>query len=436
MTTLEGAIALGASTLTRVVGHGADDAEALRARARVLDTVTHPAVARPLEVRHDPSGEVIATWARVDGVDLETVLRLRGALSAGECVWVGTAVALALASLHKSGLAHGDVSPANIMIGTSVTLVDTLAGAMPGESGTPGYAAPERALGASAPSDVYSLGRILREAVRPEDAELIGAWVDPLLHPDPGVRPTAAMTARALPACAPAMRVDVPAVDVAHTVRAVARPDAPMTVRKPEARWWRWRRAAMRISALLTVVAAVAAGSLWAARTWGPLAPQPVVVNVDPSMPIPAWAAISPADGARDLVERRFAAVSAGDADALRATVSEGSPAATDLEPLAGALESGQMSVAGLTAAVEAVTVLAQTGSEATVEVSTVIGPHTVSDGSGARAFASYVERVEMDVRWSRETGWVAVRVRVMETQLLDGDGRDESEGAEVSPQR
>jgi transcriptional regulator with GAF, ATPase, and Fis domain len=173
------------------------------------------------------------TWT--EGVPLD----VRGAKKSSDAerrtlaALVAHGVGRGLDELHRSGVRHGDVKPANILLRGSrpavdrardrgATLVDldlatniaesTLAG------GTPRYLAPElRAGEAPTPaSDLHALGLVLAEVLSPEladerdldgarivahlrgastESQNIAAWIASLVAPAPGARPSAAWIA-------------------------------------------------------------------------------------------------------------------------------------------------------------------------------------------------------------------------------------------------
>ncbi len=87
-------------------------------------------------------------------------------------LWLVRQICQALAAVHAAGWTHGDVKPANVVVGGNghVTLIDLAFASRGPQSesvpfrGTPRYAAPELLVNASAvspASDVYAAGRIL-----------------------------------------------------------------------------------------------------------------------------------------------------------------------------------------------------------------------------------------------------------------------------------
>ncbi len=161
----------------------------------------HPAVAaiRALGVDHHETVWLVTDL--VDGPNLAERVRAGAGLDAEECDRVFRAVLGALAGAHAVGVVHGDVSPANVVLGRSgPVLVDFGVGGLDLGRGdrarTPVAAAPERLRGGrpTAASDVYSAAATVRWATQPDAVVVLGlervlqACVDPL----PARRPTAA----------------------------------------------------------------------------------------------------------------------------------------------------------------------------------------------------------------------------------------------------
>jgi serine/threonine protein kinase len=96
------------------------EAEAFRARviaeARALCQVEHPAIVRFYALPTDDEGGVMGlAMEYVDGVPLDRRLAERGRLTPADALAVGTAIASALSAIHRAGLVHRDVKPANLV---------------------------------------------------------------------------------------------------------------------------------------------------------------------------------------------------------------------------------------------------------------------------------------------------------------------------------
>ncbi len=188
--------------------------ERFHAEARVTATLAHPGVPPVYDLGELPDGRPYFLMAEVSGQSLDQAgprlpLRRKVDVFARLCEPVAFA--------HQRGILHGDLKPANVMIGAfgEVQLVDW--GSASVNEGTPAYLAPERARGApaSVATDVYSLGALLLElltGIPPfaglEEAEILDAlragelppcegelpgelreWVEAATHPDPQERP-------------------------------------------------------------------------------------------------------------------------------------------------------------------------------------------------------------------------------------------------------
>jgi serine/threonine protein kinase len=116
----------------------------------------------------------------------------------------------ALASVHRAGIAHLDLKPANVLLThDGPRLIDfgiaaELGVVPPDRSGSKGYMAPERLAGvaADAASDVFALGATLAYACSGCPAELQGVIKD-CMRPDASTRPTLAELTDRLAAIAP-----------------------------------------------------------------------------------------------------------------------------------------------------------------------------------------------------------------------------------------
>ena len=118
----------------------------------------------------------------LEGMDLETLVERFGPLSTGRIVHILRQVCESLGEAHAIGLVHRDIKPANIHLGrvglyhdfvkvldfglvkevSSIGSDDSMSTTIPGQMalGTPGYMAPEMALGdrVDGRADIYALG--------------------------------------------------------------------------------------------------------------------------------------------------------------------------------------------------------------------------------------------------------------------------------------
>ena len=99
-----------------------------------------------------PAGGWFAALDLIDGPDLHRVLADRGPLPIAEAVNIAAAVACTLARCHAAGVIHGDVKPANVLLGpTGEPLLTDFAPPSGGDDtepaafGTPAFCAPEQA---------------------------------------------------------------------------------------------------------------------------------------------------------------------------------------------------------------------------------------------------------------------------------------------------
>jgi eukaryotic-like serine/threonine-protein kinase len=190
---------------------GADRLEReVRALARLQDV---PGVVSILECGVTTGGRAWLVTELVDGPSVAELLR-EGALGVHRALVLGHETAAALAVAHERGLAHGDLTPSNLVLDRAgrTRIIDLgladLGDGRPGSGCTPAYSAPERLRGApaTASSDMWSLGAVITTAASgdppgvssgPEAHELPAVIAD-CLSADPRRRPTAADLAGAL----------------------------------------------------------------------------------------------------------------------------------------------------------------------------------------------------------------------------------------------
>jgi serine/threonine-protein kinase len=149
--------------------------------ARLAAAVDHPHVVSVFEVgEHADRLYLAMQW--VDGQELRRILDRQQRLDPERAVRIGTQLSMALAALHKAGLLHRDVKPANVLVRDiggqdHAYLTDFGIAKMPEAEadltrtgwliGTPGYLSPEQLQGHKPDprSDLYALGCIVFEAL-------------------------------------------------------------------------------------------------------------------------------------------------------------------------------------------------------------------------------------------------------------------------------
>lgn len=155
-----------------------DAAEALRREFAALKALNHPNVVAAHELLELDDGPVLVLEL-CPGVDLKTMISVGGALPPPEVQTIAMSALAGLSAIHRQGLIHGDIKPANLMIDekNQVKIIDLglsqklhSPGPTKLQGGTPAYAAPE--VQAQSPldasSDLYSLALTLAEAFHGE----------------------------------------------------------------------------------------------------------------------------------------------------------------------------------------------------------------------------------------------------------------------------
>ena len=146
-----------------------------RQEAQAVAGLSHPNIVSVFDYGTDPAGPFIV-MELVDGEDLASVLRERGALPATVGARIAQGVVDGLGAAHARGIVHRDVKPSNIILDRSgrVRLLDFgIARAfseahltLPGTTlGSVHYFSPEQARGepVTAASDLYAAGLVLYE---------------------------------------------------------------------------------------------------------------------------------------------------------------------------------------------------------------------------------------------------------------------------------
>ncbi len=155
--------------IKRVLSQAPADAEAMRREAAVLTTVAHPALPLALDLE------------MIDGELFLLMELIRGEPLANRPPYAGTLQVIleltaAVAELHRAGLLHLDLSPANVLVDQDgqCRLIDfglarpigaeTDAASPPLAGGTPGFVAPETLSDphrVDGRADIYGIGAIL-----------------------------------------------------------------------------------------------------------------------------------------------------------------------------------------------------------------------------------------------------------------------------------
>jgi predicted Ser/Thr protein kinase len=147
--------------------------QAFHNEVRLSRQISHPNVCSVYDIG-DTDGHLFLSMEYLEGQDLATVLRQRGALPEVEAVELARQVCAGLAAVHARGVLHRDLKPANIMVtADGVARLMDFGIAMSGDTaepdrvteGTPAYMAPEQLLErqVSVRSDIYALGLVLYE---------------------------------------------------------------------------------------------------------------------------------------------------------------------------------------------------------------------------------------------------------------------------------
>jgi parallel beta-helix repeat protein len=169
------AVADDLETGTAVFVKVADDGEAIRREAAILERIRHPAVVA-FRGRGEFGGRSWVATALIEGPDLEAHASAApgGRLTAIEIVRILRALAAGLGAVHAREVLHRDLKPANVMLaaGRTPVVVDFGAAAVvraprsplpAADALTHGYGAPEQytASGSEGPwTDVYGLAAI------------------------------------------------------------------------------------------------------------------------------------------------------------------------------------------------------------------------------------------------------------------------------------
>ena len=131
-------------------------------QALAATRVTDPSLVATYDVAED-DGRPWIVMELLPARSLDRVVAHDGPLTAVRAADIGRRVLDALAAAHTAGVVHGDVKPANVLIGYDGRVALSDLGATSGD-GTPGFRAPEGA-GTGPAADLWSLGATLYAAV-------------------------------------------------------------------------------------------------------------------------------------------------------------------------------------------------------------------------------------------------------------------------------
>jgi len=166
--------------LRRVVAMKLHHGDGGREEMLLAASLQHPAIVAVLDAGVAADGRRWFTMPKVHGVRLAA--SVRDGLSVPALARAVLQVVSAITYAHGRGVVHGDLSPANVLVGPhgEVHVLDWGRGPAAGHRGTPGYAAPEvlGGGGGTQAADAYALGALVTLVVRGRG---------PFAHPDPDV---------------------------------------------------------------------------------------------------------------------------------------------------------------------------------------------------------------------------------------------------------
>lgn len=167
---------------------------------RRLRRLTHPHIVRAYATILEPLP--ILVLETLPGETLERLVERAGPLDDVSLGYLGLQLASALTYLHRYGLLHLDLTPANVVASQGMAkIIDLSLARRPGQGrrdlGTPGYRAPELVSGGmlGPATDVYGLGAVLVFAADGQAREDDGAAALATIHAALPSRVTAAIAA-------------------------------------------------------------------------------------------------------------------------------------------------------------------------------------------------------------------------------------------------
>jgi eukaryotic-like serine/threonine-protein kinase len=181
---------LGSAVAVKFLFPHADDMARQRfeREARIAASISHPNVARVIDIDHDEEGSPFIVMEWVAGASLRALIGDRGSLGLKETVDLYQQFGSAMDAAHAKGVVHRDLKPENLLLtdeggvvllkvldfgiarqkGASGTLTQGVA------IGTPCYMAPESARVGSSTADhrvdIYAMGLLLYECLTGDKA--------------------------------------------------------------------------------------------------------------------------------------------------------------------------------------------------------------------------------------------------------------------------
>jgi len=378
------------------------------ARLEVLRSIGHPGLAGPVATSEEVDERLLVSRL-VMGPSIGTIRAARMGLSAPEALTLARDLALSLAELHRHGLAHGDVAPANVLLTQTgdelgrPVLIDLAA--EPGhEAGTAGFAAPEVRQGSTAgpAADVWSLACLCVWATRVSERDEVTHALGDALRDDPASRPTAASLAATLGGRAE-HRLRVPPASILAGAALRERAQRSDTVVRPHRPRHRRSTRGRRLAAAGIVCGTVLVGGVgWAVLSRG----------AEPEPAIEGSAAQAWADQVTSLVAARDEAIVDQDADALDAVTAPGSPARADDRALLEQLVSDGTSITGLHTAVSGTEPLTVSADAASVRTSLTQAAHQRTTAGATEHVAARTPRcVVLELTLADDDAWVVESV-------------------------
>jgi serine/threonine protein kinase len=197
-------------TLRPEARHDAQARRHLLREGRRLRRLTHPHIVRAYATLTEPLPAVVLET--LPGETLGRLVERTGPLSGEALGYLGLQLIAALTYLHRQGLLHLDLTPANVVANQGLAkIIDLSLARRPGpgqrDLGTPGFRAPELVSGGmlGPATDVYGIGAVLAFAADGQAREDDGAAALATIHASLPSRVAAAIAAclAPVPECRP-----------------------------------------------------------------------------------------------------------------------------------------------------------------------------------------------------------------------------------------